>query len=136
MKKTKILLILVLTTTNLMGQAQFKKNTINNTAESKQEYTTSAYKLFPTQNMYTFIKLDTRNGQMWQVQWFTESTSRFVTTLSDISLVNKEEEKIGRFILYPTTNMYNFILLDQIEGRTWQVQWGKEETDRMVIPIQ
>ena len=95
---------------------------------------TVVYRLFSTSNMYTFIKLNTRNGQMWQVQWGTESKYRFETTLSDISRVNKDEEKNGRFFLYPTTNMYNFILLDQIDGRSWQVQWGKE-AERMVIPI-
>jgi hypothetical protein len=94
-----------------------------------------AYRLFSTQNMYTFIKLDTRNGQMWQVQWSTKGSEyRFETTLSDVSRVNKDEEKNGRFFLYPTTNIYNFILLDQIDGRTWQVQWGKEE-ERAVIRI-
>ncbi|RRJ88097.1 hypothetical protein [Flavobacterium macacae] len=92
------------------------------------------HRLFSTRNMYTFIKLDTRNGQMWQVQWGTESKSRFETTLSDISLVNKDEEKNGRFFLYPTTNIYNFILIDQIDGRAWQVQWGNKE-DRAVIRI-
>jgi hypothetical protein len=93
-----------------------------------------AYRLFSTKNMYTFIKLNTRNGQMWQVQWGTESKYQFETTLSDISRVNKDEEKNGRFFLYPTTNIYNFILLDQIDGRVWQVQWGKQG-ERMVIPI-
>jgi len=95
------------------------------------------YRLFSTRNMYTFIKLDTRNGQMWQVQWGTKGSEyRFVNTLSDIYLVNKEEEKNGRFFLYPTTNIYNFILLDQIDGRTWQVQWSINEKDRAVIRIQ
>jgi hypothetical protein len=85
--------------------------------------------------MYTFIKLDTRNGQMWQVQWSTKGSEyRFETTLSDVSRVNKDEEINGMFFLYPTTNIYNFILLDQIDGRTWQVQWGKEE-ERAVIRI-
>jgi hypothetical protein len=92
------------------------------------------YRLFATRNMYTFIKLDTRNGKMWQVQWGFESKYRFENTLSDISRINIEDEKNGRFFLYPTTNIYNFILLDQIDGRTWQVQWGKEE-ERAVIPI-
>lgn len=92
------------------------------------------YRLFSTKNMYTFIKLNTRNGQMWQVQWGTESQYRYETTLSDISRANKDEEKNGRFFLYPTINIYNFILLDQIDGRAWQVQWGKEG-ERMVIPI-
>lgn len=92
------------------------------------------YRLFATRNMYTFIKLDTRNGQLWQVQWSTEDKSRFVSTLSDTSRVNKDQEKNGRFFLYPTTNIYTFILLDQLDGRTWQVQWGNQE-DRAVIPI-
>jgi hypothetical protein len=86
------------------------------------------YRLFSTRNMYTFIKLDTRNGKMWQVQWSNKGEEyRFESTLSDISLVNKGEEKNGRFFLYPTTNIYTFILLDQIDGRAWQVQWGSEE---------
>lgn len=92
------------------------------------------YRLFSTRNMYTFIKLNTRNGQMWQVQWSNESNYRFETVLSDIPRVTKDEEKNGRFFLYPTTNIYNFILLDQIDGRTWQVQWGKEK-ERMVLRI-
>lgn len=134
MKKIKILLILVLTTANLVAQTQLKKDTPINNTEYKQEFTTFPYQLFPTQNMYTFIKLDTRNGQIWQVQWSTENKSRFETTLSDISLVNKDEEKNGRFFLYATTNIYNFILLDKVDGRTWQIQWGKEK-DRGVMRI-
>lgn len=93
------------------------------------------YRLFSTKNAYNFIKLNTRNGQMSQVQWGTENKYRFETTLSDITRVNKDEEKNGRFFLYPTTNIYNFILLDQIDGKAWQVQWSIEEKDRMVIRI-
>lgn len=93
------------------------------------------YRLFSTRNMYTFIKLDTRNGKMWQVQWSNKGKEyRFESTLSDISQVYKDEEKNGRFFLYPTTNIYTFILLDQVDGRTWQVQWGKED-ERLVIRI-
>ena len=96
---------------------------------------TVVYRLFATNNMYNFIKLNTRNGQMWQVQWGTEDKHRFETTLSDISRVTKEEEKNGRFFLYPTTNSYNFILLDQIDGRAWQVQWNFDAEKRMVTRI-
>lgn len=96
---------------------------------------TVVYRLFATRNMYTFIKLNTRNGQMWQVQWGTESNYNFETTLSDISRVNKDEEKNGRFFLYPTRNIYNFILLDQLDGRVWQVQWSTEIKERMVVRI-
>lgn len=97
--------------------------------------TNAVFRLFSTRNMYTFIKLDTRNGRMWQVQWSTKGMEyRFETILSDVSRVSKSNESVGRFFLYPTDNIYNFILLDQIDGRVWQVQWGKEE-NRAVIPI-
>ncbi len=85
--------------------------------------------------MYNFIKLNTRNGKMTQIQWGTEDKYRFETTLSDISLVSADEEKDGMFFLYPTTNNYNFILLDQIDGRAWQVQWSTDKEERMVIRI-
>ena len=41
--------------------------------------------------------------------------------------------KNGRFKLYPTGNMYNFIMVDVIDGRTWQVQWNNSENKRLVI---
>lgn len=92
------------------------------------------YRLFSTRNMYTFIKLDTRNGQMWQVQWDTKS-NQSETSLSLVYLVSEEEEKNGRFFLYPTTNIYNFILIDQVDGRVWQVQWSNSAKERMIVPI-
>ena len=48
---------------------------------------------------------------------------------------SSEAETIGRFILYPTNNIYNFILLNQIDGRTWQVQWNNEQEKRFVSRI-
>ena len=41
--------------------------------------------------------------------------------------------KNGRFKLYPTGNMYNFIMVDVINGRTWQVQWSTKENERLVL---
>ena len=40
--------------------------------------------------------------------------------------------KNGRFKLYPTGNMYNFIMVDVIRGTTWQVQWNVDEGKRIV----
>ncbi len=122
MKTIFLSLIFALTTMLTFAQSTFDIPVQN--ISTDREVT---YRLFSTWNMYTFIKLDTRNGKMWQVQWSTKGSDyRFETALSDISRVDKEEEKNGRFFLYPTTNIYNFILLDQIDGRAWQVQWGKE----------
>lgn len=95
------------------------------------------YKLFPTQNYWTFIKLDTRNGKMWQVH-FTISNDGYQgeLILNSSSLVwTKEEEVNGRFTLYPTNNIYNFILIDQIDGRTYQVQWNNDKDKRFVSRI-
>lgn len=127
----RIAFSLIIGLTSITGFAQ---NTSEIPAQNISTDSAVVYRLFATRNLYTFIKLNTRNGRMWQIQWGTESKYRFETTLSDISRVNGDEEKNGRFFLYPTTNIYNFILLDQLNGRTWQVQWGKEG-DRAVIPI-
>lgn len=37
--------------------------------------------------------------------------------------------------LHATTNYYNFVLLDQIDGRTWQVQWSTDSNKMMVLRI-
>lgn len=47
-----------------------------------------------------------------------------------------KEKKNGRFKLVPTTNMWNFLLLDQIDGDVWQVQWSQEPKNRIVIKIE
>ena len=47
-------------------------------------------------------------------------------------LENFSVQKNGRFKLYPTGNMYNFIMVDVISGRTWQVQWNTDENKRIV----
>lgn len=94
---------------------------------------TAPYRLFKTRNIYTFLKLDTRIGKIWQVQWDT-GENRFTVPLNTNVLV--AEGKTGRFTLYPTTNIYNFILLDQETGDTWQVQWGINEEDRIIVPIE
>ena len=92
------------------------------------------FKLYPTDNMWTFIKLDTRNGKMWQVQFSVNGDDyRFEIPLNTTALSTHSTN--GRFELYPTQNMFNFILLDKIEGTTWQVQWSSEPENQAVIPI-
>ena len=103
---------------------------------SVQDNDVAIYRLFPTQNMWTFIKLNTRNGLMWQVQFDVQSDNRGVTYLNLIPLVSKEKEVNGRFTLYSTQNIYTFILQDQLEGKTWQVQWSMDAKNRGIIPIE
>lgn len=95
----------------------------------------AAYRLYSTNNMWTYIKLNTRNGQMWQVQWDT-GKNRFESPLSLKALAAPDQEKNNRFVLSPTTNIYNFILLDQIDGRVWQVQWSSKPEERAILAIE
>ena len=94
------------------------------------------FKLFPTENIWTFLKLDTSNGKIWQVQYAINDSNRGEVELNRQALGSGDAVANGRFTLYPTKNMYNFILLDQIDGKMWQVQWSIEEDNRIVIPMQ
>ncbi len=91
------------------------------------------YRLFSTQNIYTFLELNTSNGRILQVQW-GDKDHRFTTPLNLVPLA--EDGKAGRFTLYPTTNIYTFILLDQETGDTWHVQWAAKPEDRFIMPIE
>ena len=45
------------------------------------------YRLFPTQNMWTFLKLDTMTGKIWQVQFSVKDEDyRFETVLSSVDI--------------------------------------------------
>lgn len=91
------------------------------------------YELYPTQNFYTFLKLNTKTGQVSQVQYAINNDDRFEIGINDAPLVEGSASEAGRFKLSPTQNMYNFLLLDQITGQVWQVQWHIEDDKRGVI---
>ena len=103
-------------------------------ASSKQELL-DVYELYPTQNMWNFIKLDTSNGRIFQVQFAMEDDKRMSVPINLTPLVDGAKEKRGRFALYPTQNIFTFILLDKVDGRTWQVQWSTEVGKRGIVEI-
>lgn len=133
MKMRFITLGLMLFSIVSFAQNQTQQSSTN---QERQGSETTTYQLFSTKNYWTFIKLDTRNGKMWQVHFTVkEDGGRGELVLNPLSLVSKEKEINGRFTLYPTENMYNFLLLDQIDGEVYQVQWSMEEKDRGIVPI-
>ena len=93
------------------------------------------YQLFETKNMWTFIQLDTSSGLMWQIQFDVQGENRGAVVLSNQDLTNGGKKVPGRFTLYETQNIYTFILLDQTDGRSWQVQWSIESDKRGIMPI-
>jgi hypothetical protein len=135
MKKLSLLLFIALTIIVSHSHAQVQTNTQTNSPDNSI-IEKATYRLFPTTNLYNFIKLNTKNGEMWQVQWSTDSDKRFVTNLNLVSLVSKADEKNGRFTLSPTQNINTFLLIDQLDGRVWQVQWSIDPEKRIVIPIE
>ncbi len=139
MKTTKIVVVL------LIALATFNCKAQNQSQDGKQTQAQSdaadRYKLYPTQNMWTFLKLDTQDGRIWQIQWTLDDISKAraynaLTPINITPLIDENEKRDnGRFELYPTTNLYNFILMDQIEGRIWQVQWSHDIAQRAIISL-
>lgn len=108
--------------------------TLSGCSDTKAANDKEIYKIYPTQNIWTFIKLDTRDGQMWQLQYaINDDEKRFSLPINEIPMIDDMGKQVGRFTLCPTQNMYNFILLDQINGRTWQIQWSMEDVNRGII---
>ena len=136
MKNVIISVVVVLSAMISTAQAQTTKEEGVINANTQKSLLAVKYRLFPTQNMWTFIKLNTRNGKMWQVQFDVKNNNRFESDLNILPLVYKEKELDDRFTLYPTQNIYTFILLDQHDGKTWQVQWSIEPENRVIIPIE
>ncbi len=93
--------------------------------------------LFPTQNYHIFLKLNTRTGEVYMVQYSLENNKKVDMKIDSnlYPLAKGKEQMNGRFFLYPTTNIYNFMLLDQVDGRVWQVQWSFEEDKRFLTRI-
>lgn len=90
------------------------------------------YKLYQTDNIYTLLQLDTKTGQIEQVQWSLGSDNEGSVTINDQDLTFGYGYGSGSFELYATKNMYQFILLDKTDGRKWHVQWGMTATQRWI----
>lgn len=94
------------------------------------------YEIYKTENIYHVLKLNTRTGQITQVQiGVGKDGYAMENVVNSKTLVSADEEQNGRFALYPTGNMYNFVLLDRISGKLWQAQWSIKPENRGIIPI-
>lgn len=113
-----------------IAQAQVKSSSMN-----LNEIQNGTYKLVKTKNMWTFLKLNKRNGKISQVQYSLKDDNQFETDLNEVALVEPKEEFNNRFTLYATQNMFNFLLLDTHNGKVWQVQWSIEPSQRLIVRI-
>jgi hypothetical protein len=93
------------------------------------------YKLYQTDNIYTLLQLDTKTGMIEQVQWSLDSDNEGSVSINIEDLTYGLGCGSGSFELYPTKNMYQYLLLDKTTGRKWHVQWGMESSKRWIRRI-
>lgn len=121
----RIFLCLLMSLTAVLGFS----NILDDSEQSQR------FELYPTQNSFNFLKLDKKTGKIYQVQWSLEGEEEFSITLNGIDLSQFSTDG-NCFKLYPTKNMWQFILLDGASGRAWHVQWGFEERNRWIKRIE
>ena len=137
----KILAIIAFSLICVLGSAQTdNKVTLEDLDKAKfikelkegLDFYSPRFKLYNTENIFLLIKLDTTTGALWLVQYETNTnTGAFETPIDDSSLLKSyDAETPGRYELYPTKNMYTFILLDTMWGYTYQVQWSPKIEER------
>ena len=79
----------------------------------------------------------------WEENYNSKADSIFSTKDKEFYKPYPREEKLnppyfhpiaknGRFKLYATDNNYNFIMVDTINGKTYQVQWNIDKKKRLV----
>lgn len=75
------------------------------------------YKLYQTDNIHNQLKLNTKTGEIYQVQ---NDGQTFLVR----SATTPDSETPNRYILYKTQNIWTFILLDTFSGKLWQCQFS------------
>ena len=137
MKKSIIFLLAVLMVTICFAQ-ETKDVTKNSQMDSIifEGIYRPRFKMYQTENFYHLLKLDTRTGQVWQVQYGLSDVIAYTKPIYynyyHTGIIREDEGFDGRFELYPTKNMYNFILLDTYSGETYQVQWNTDPDKRFI----
>ena len=134
MKRILIILVSLVFSIGSFSQSYSSGSNTKTTVASPDDKVN--FRLFQTNNRWTFLKLDTRYGTITHVQYTTESDAKSMEyPLNSIPLAEGDDAKPGRFFLYPTENTFNFLLLDQIDGRVWQVQWNIDADKRGIWRI-
>lgn len=123
MKKLLFILAAVVITASVMAEGEYPQyRSVNHYSDSSVRY-----KLYQTFNLWTFLKLDTRRGTIYQVQYSKKEGQSFETYLGTPGIYGFASDTInGRYELYPTQNNWTFLLVDQIDGDVYEVQWSQE----------
>jgi hypothetical protein len=75
------------------------------------------YKFYQTQNIHNQLRLNTKTGEVYQIQ---NDGQAFLVHSATTPL----NETPNKYALYETRNMWTFILLDKFSGKLWQCQYS------------
>lgn len=97
---------------------------------------TNRFQLYQTNNMWTFIMLDSYNGRLWQVQYSSKNLDElFCIPINREELVHNNEHCI--FTIQPLTSMYQYYLINDQTGNIWKFQWHTKGDDyRWIVKFQ
>lgn len=112
----------------------YAEETVIRTIPPFEQHLNAPFRLFPTQNNFTFIAVNTVVGKVYQVHYGVGEFIPGIIPINEESLVRDDSDAhAGRFTLYETVNMFNFILVDQYAGAFWQVQWSIDDENARLI---
>lgn len=80
------------------------------------------YELYQTENIHNQLKLNTKTGEVIQVQSDGQTFLVHEATTPN-------NDKPNRYALYKTQNIWTYILLDKFTGKLWQCQYSVESVD-------
>jgi len=80
------------------------------------------YKFYQTDNINNQLKLNTKTGEVYQIQ---NDGQAFL--VHDAATPNND--KPNRYSLYKTNNIWTYILLDKFSGKLWQCQYSVKGTE-------
>lgn len=84
--------------------------------------------LYETQNMWTFILLDSYNGRLWQVQYSTQDLDELFCIPINEHKLDPDNEKCT-FSIQPLISMYQYYLINDATGDMWKFQWSTKGND-------
>ncbi len=79
------------------------------------------YKFYQTDNINNQLKLNTKTGEVYQVQ---NDGQTFLVHEG----TTPNNETPNRYVLHKTQNMWTYILLDKFSGKLWQCQYSIKGT--------
>lgn len=123
MKKILVIIIVLLCGNYFYAQDQLQFNSVNHEVGEKLRY-----KLYPTFNMWTYLKLDTQTGRVSMLLISMDDKNEGEIYIGiPMEVYTGENAVNGRYELYPTSNMWTFIMIDQINGNTYHIQWSNKD---------